>query len=453
MSRVLISAAHKSSGKTTISIGLCAALQQRGYQLQPYKKGPDYIDPLWLTKASHKPCFNLDFNTQSTDEIDALWNRFEDADIRFIEGNKGLFDGVDPHGSDCNAALAKQLDVPVILVVDVQGITRGVAPLVLGYQQFDPDINILGVILSKVASDRHERKLRAALEEYTDLPVLGAVHRHPELFIDERHLGLVPSNEYEFSANKIDMLRQHIERQVDVDALIRMLGITSGSPKPGPVNKADLGWRIGIAQDSAFGYYYQDDLQAFEQAGAELIPVDLIRDEVLPEVDGLFIGGGFPEMHMQALSANQVMRERIGEAVENNLPVYAECGGLMYLCRQIAFQGNTLPMTGALPADVVMHERPQGRGYVKLKETAQHPWVKEPGRVVPAHEFHHSSLENIGDELEYAYEVVRGQGIGNSKDGIVYKNTLASYSHLRDAASKHWVIEFIEFIKACKSRV
>ena len=455
MSCVLISAAHKSSGKTTISIGLCAALHRRGYQVQPYKKGPDYIDPLWLTQASGRPCYNLDFNTQTPGEINAMWNQNkENTDIRFIEGNKGLFDGVDPLGSDCNAALAKQLDVPVVLVVDVQGITRGVAPLVIGYQQFDPDINIIGIILNKVAGERHERKLRAALDEYTDLPVLGAVYRHPDLFIDERHLGLVPSNEHEFSGNKIDILCEHIERQIDVDRLIKQLGLKAGNMQiDAVVSSPDPDLRIGIAQDSAFGFYYQDDLQAFANQGVELISVDLINDKGLPELDGLFIGGGFPEIHMQKLSANQSMRESVQSAVVNELPVYAECGGLMYLCRQISWQGDCMPMAGGLPADVVMHERPQGRGYVKLKETRYHPWVNESDRVVSGHEFHHSSLENIADDVEFAYEVVRGQGIAGGKDGMVYNNTLASYSHLRDTQGKHWVSEFIKFVKDCKHGV
>ena len=428
-------------------------MSRRGYQVQPFKKGPDYIDPLWLTQASGKPCYNLDFNTQTTDEIDCLWSAYEgEADIRFIEGNKGLFDGVDPLGSDCNAALAKQLEVPVILVVDVQGITRGVAPLVLGYQQFDADINIIGIILNKVAGERHERKLRAALEEYTDLPVFGAVHRHADLAIDERHLGLVPSNEHKFVASKIDTICEHIERQIDVAQLVEQLSIKTESHVTASADESpDTVLRIGIAQDSSFGFYYQDDLQAFENAGAELLPVDLINDQALPNLDGLFIGGGFPEMHIQVLSANQSMRESIRNAVEDNLPVYAECGGLMYLCRQISWQGKTMPMAGAIPADVVMHERPQGRGYVKLKETSEHPWLQESDRVIHGHEFHHSSLENIGADMAFAYDVVRGHGIADGRDGIVYKNTLASYSHLRDTESKHWIDEFIQYIKKCKN--
>ena len=452
MSRVLISAAHKSSGKTTISIGLCAALQRRGYQVQSFKKGPDYIDPLWLTRASKRPCYNLDFNTQTTAEIDSLWKEHQaTADIGFIEGNKGLFDGVDPLGSDCNAALAKQLDVPVILVVDVQGITRGVAPLILGYQAFDSDINIIGVILNKVAGERHERKLRAAIDEYTDMPVLGAVYRHDDLFIDERHLGLVPSNEHAFASKKIDTLCEHMERQVDISRIIEILQLEQKAGRPeADARRIAPEVRIGIAQDSAFGFYYQDDLQAFQQAGAELVPVDLLHDETLPSVDGLFIGGGFPETHMQVLSENRSMCDAVKQAVENGLPVYAECGGLMYLCRQISWQGQTLAMAGALPADVIMHERPQGRGYVRLQETGNHPWVVDTGRMVPAHEFHHSSLVNIDDQVSFAYKVARGKGIVDDNDGMVYRNTLAGYAHLRDTKSKHWVSEFVEFVKRNK---
>ena len=450
MSRLFISAAHKSSGKTTLSIGLCAALSHRGYRVQPFKKGPDYIDPLWLTRACGNACFNLDFNTQTEEEIRQTFGRQHDsADIHFIEGNKGLYDGVDPMGSDCNAALASLLDVPVILVIDVQGITRGIAPLVIGYQQFDPNINFIGVILNKVAGDRHERKLREALKRYTDMPVLGAVRKDDALFIDERHLGLVPSNEHEFSMEKISLLRQHVENQVDLDRLIEITGARratdSRQPEELPSAVGDL--RIGIAQDSAFGFYYQDDLQTFGHQGAELVPVDLIKDERLPQIDGLFIGGGFPETHMHLLSRNETMRQSVQDAVESGLPVYAECGGLMYLCRDINWQGETLPMAGALSADVVMHERPQGRGYVKLKETDHHPWVSATGRTVPAHEFHHSSLQNIGSDVQFAYDVIRGQGIQDGKDGIVYKNTLAGYAHLRDTERKHWVSEFLSFVR------
>jgi cobyrinic acid a,c-diamide synthase len=218
------------------------------------------------------------------------------------------------------------------------------------------------------------------------------------------------------------------------------------------VSNVEQKLRIGIVQDSAFGFYYQDDLQAFTTQGAELVPVDLVHDERLPDLDGLFIGGGFPETHMKELSRNRTMRQSVHDAVHSGLPVYAECGGLMYLCRDISWQGNTMPMAGALPANVVMHQRPQGRGYVKLRETDMHPWISPSDRIIPAHEFHHSSLQNIGNEVQFAYDVVRGHGIKDGKDGIVYKNTLAGYSHLRDTSRKHWVSEFLSYVKHLKGR-
>ncbi len=452
MSRIFISAAHKSSGKTTISIGLCAALTERGYRIQPFKKGPDYIDPLWLTQASGRPCFNLDFNTQTHDEIRELWEiYYQQSGLGFIEGNKGLFDGVDPNGSDCNAALAKYLDVPVILVIDVQGITRGVAPLVMGYQRFDSDVDIIGIILNKVASKRHEVKLRQAIEKYSDLPVLGAVDRHTELVIDERHLGLVPSNEYSFAGNKIDLIKKHIENQVDLDTLVTLLRLKRPVEKKQYKSNVLAEVRIGIARDSAFGFYYQDDLSEFADQGAELVCIDLIKDTQLPEIDGLVIGGGFPETHMRELSRNSSMRDAIRKAVHSGLPVYAECGGLMYLCRGIEWEGKYCKMSNAIAADVRMHQCTQGRGYTRLKLTGKAPWQPNvEGNNICAHEFHHSSLENVDDGLDYAYEVQRGHGIDGSKDGIIFRNTVAGYAHLRSTRSNPWVRQFVKFVKQYK---
>lgn len=452
MSRVYISAAHKSSGKTTVTIGLCAALSARGYHVQSFKKGPDYIDPQWLAKASGRPCYNLDFNTMTHAEIDALWEvHSADADVVLLEGNKGLYDGVDPLGSDCNAALARQLGLPVILVVDVEGITRGVAPLIMGYQAFDPDITISGIIFNKVVSDRHEGKLQAAIQAYTDIPVLGVIRRNADLVIDERHLGLVPSNEHQMAGQQIETIRRHIEEQVDLDTIIEQLGVKKTSAVTIPLKTPRASTRIGIAQDSAFGFYYQDDLEAFAENGAELVSIDLINDKTLPDLDGLFIGGGFPEIHMQRLSENESMCRQICLAVEGGLPVYAECGGLMYLSRQISWQDKIYKMAGALPVDVVMHQRPQGRGYVRLKETGYGPWaIKDSQEEIAAHEFHHSSLENVADDIQYAYEVTRGQGIDGKHDGMIYRNTLASYAHLRSVQSSPWVKQFVDFVKASK---
>ena len=454
MSRLLISAAHKSSGKTTITLGLCAALADRGLAVQPFKKGPDYIDPMWLGQASGRPCHNLDFYCMSHAEILSTVGQYSaDADISLIEGNKGLYDGLDLDGSNSNAALAKLTQSPVILVLDARGMTRGIAPLILGYQAFDPDIRIAGVILNQLGGSRHEAKLRSVIEHYTDVRVIGGVHRHPELEIIERHLGLIPSNEEDASTSRIRQIREIISGEVDLDAL---LTVADSSPlQYEPISAVATATadrvRIAIAQDTAFGFYYPEDLIALEQAGAELVRINTLADTSLPDVDGLFIGGGFPETQMQALSANVAMREQVRAAIANGLPAYAECGGLMYLCRSLRWQGLHYEMTGVIPADCVMHERPQGRGYVRLRETAAMPWAgPRPDGEIAAHEFHYSALENITEPLTFAYDVMRGAGVDGDHDGIVINNLLASYTHMRDTRQHHWARRFVDYARRCR---
>lgn len=455
MSYFFISAAHKSSGKTTLSIGLTAALSRRGMQVQTFKKGPDYIDPLWLTAASGRPCVNLDFFTMSQQEIgDAFGRAMDKAEIGVIEGNKGLYDGLDLDGSNSNAALAAQLQAPVFLVIDARGMTRGIAPLILGYQAFDPNVRIAGVILNKVGGSRHEAKLCNVIGHYTDLPVVGSVHNAPELMIDERHLGLMPSNESELAEKKIAVLGEKIAEQVDID---RILNIAADVPAlnyteaaPIPVTTETL--RIGYPRDRAFGFYYPGDLQKMRDLGVELVPFDSLNDARLPMVDGLFIGGGFPEMVMEELQANLSLREEIRTFIEQGGPVYAECGGLMYLARRLTWKERCCDMVGAIPADVVMHERPQGRGYVRLEETGASPWPRVPGcsERIAAHEFHYSALENLDPEIRFAYKVTRGTGIDGTHDGIVYKNLLASYTHLRDVGGNRWIERFLAHARRCR---
>jgi len=460
MSRIYISAAHKSSGKTTLSIGLCAALNKSGLQVQPFKKGPDYIDPLWLAQASAAQCYNLDFNTMSDDEIIAkLIHHAEGADISLIEGNKGLYDGVKVDGSDSNAAVAKLLKTPVILVIDTRGVTRGVAPLLLGYQQFDKDINIAGVIFNMVGGVRHEKKLRGVVEAYTDIAVLGAVHKHQDLELTERHLGLMPINESELAHEKIMKIASLVEQQVDLEKVLSIAATAPTLSEATTLNSTPIKssgkkqvLRIGICKDSSFGFYYQDDLEALEAQGAELISINTMVDAHLPEnLDGLFIGGGFPETHMQQLSANINLRQEIYDAIEAGLPTYAECGGLMYLSESIQWQGQTVPMVGIIPADTIMHEKPQGRGYVMLEETEYMIWPnKLVGSVIAGHEFHYSKLDNLQEKGKFAFRVLRGTGITGDKDGWVYKNLLASYAHMRDTCKYHWAKRFVDFIRIVK---
>ncbi|MFP5350406.1 MAG: cobyrinate a,c-diamide synthase [Gammaproteobacteria bacterium] len=457
MKRILISAAHKSSGKTTITIGLCAALRARGLAVQPFKKGPDYIDPMWLSAASGRDCDNLDFYLMGHDEITATFaRRMHGADIGIIEGNKGLYDGLDLDGSNSNAALARLLDSPVVLVIDARGMTRGIAPLILGYQAFEPGVRIAGVILNQLGGSRHESKLRAVIEHYTDVPVMGAVHHDDRLGIVERHLGLMPSNEVNEAQTRIAAIAEVVARSIDLDRLLQIAAAAPALVQPpvrstiaSPPSRPDR-IRLAIARDAAFGFYYPGDLEALRAAGAELVPFDTLRDARLPTADALFIGGGFPETQMERLAANRALRRDIHDAIERGMPAYAECGGLMYLSRSLRWGERRCEMVGVIPADTVMHDRPMGRGYVRLRETGRGPWPSSTGVEVRAHEFHYSSLENIDPNLEYAYEVLRGSGVDGRHDGIVYNNLLACYAHMRHLASNPWAERFVRFINQCR---
>ena len=471
MNRLLISAAHKSSGKTTLSVGLCAALHARGLVVQAFKKGPDFIDPMWLSLASGRDCHNLDFYLMGRAEIQRSFAlRSHGTDISLIEGNKGLYDGLSLDGSNSNAALATLLEAPVVLVIDARGMTRGIAPLILGYQAFDRQIRIAGVILNQLGGSRHEAKLRAVIEHYTDVPVLGAVHHDDRLAIVERHLGLMPSNEATEAKRKINLIAALVSATVDLDRLIAISAQTPApapakfsmevqaeepSPRPlPPSGRGDLdkiSIKIGVARDAAFAFYYPGDIEALRAAGAELVTIDTLKDARLPEVDALLIGGGFPEVFMEQLEANASLRREIHCAINDGMPAYAECGGLMYLSRSISWHGQRREMVGIIPGDVVMHDRPRGRGYVLLRETGKGPWPRHQPDSAPAeiraHEFHYSSLENLAPDIVYAYDVLRGSGVDGVHDGIVYKNLFACYAHMRDLEDNHWTARFVNFVR------
>jgi len=465
MGHLYIAAAHKSSGKTSVSIGITAALVRKGLAVQTFKKGPDYIDPLWLTRAAGGPCYNLDFFTQTRKEIIQTFTaNMAGADIGLIEGNKGLFDGVDVKGSDSNAALATMLAAPVVLVIDTGGMTRGIAPLIRGYLDFDPYVNICGVILNKVGGARHEAKLRGALERYTDAEVLGAIGRNPELEIPERHLGLVPANETSGSGaadTMIARLADAMSAGVDLDHIIEIAGDTRlPAGMSGTLTKSQTVFskpkpdvRIAIARDAAFGFYYQDDLEAFAKAGAELVTFDTLNDSTLPDADGLFIGGGFPETHLDALSANGSLLADIREALAKGMPAYAECGGLMYLARSIEWRGKKRDMVGTVPADVSVVKRPQGRGYMIVEEPEKSLWPQPANTKndsptgIHVHEFHYARLENLDENPVFEHRVLRGTGIDGDHDGLVIDNLLAGFAHHRNTAANPWVERFVTFVR------
>ena len=450
--RFMIAAAHKSSGKTVIATGLVAALKQAGDTVGTFKKGPDYIDPMWLGAASEGSCYNLDFNTMQRDEITGFFAS-RAGHLSLIEANKGLFDGVRTDGSDSNAALARLLGLPVILVIDTTGMTRGIAPLLQGYQGFDREVNIAGVILNKVGGARHEGKLRQAMETYTDLPLVGSVWRNERLGIGERHLGLTTPAELTQRDALIAGFGEIVGQSVDLD-MVRAIARTAPDlvvAQTAVPRAVRHGLRVGVIRDAAFGFYYPDDLEAFEAAGAELVYIDALNDPALPEIDGLFIGGGFPEMRMAELAANSALRQNIRASLSAGLPCYAECGGMMYLCETLRWNGQSAPMVGLIRADAVMHERPQGRGYASFVARDRHPWGK-PDTPVVAHEFHYASIDGLAPETKFACDMQRGVGVDGHRDGLVIANTLAGFCHLRHTDQNPWVHRFLDFVQACKTR-
>ena len=457
--RLLVSAARKSSGKTVVAVGLAAALSDRKIAVQPFKKGPDYIDAGWLSLAAGRPCYNLDFNTQSRNEIIGLLKRAPSHCCRLIEANKGLHDGLSTGGEDSNAALARLLKAPVVLILDCTGITRGVAPLLLGQQLFDARVNIAAVILNQVRGARHERKLRAAVEEYSDVAIVGALPHSEAMRLPERHLGLLPAAEAEAARHAARGMARHLSEHIDLDALLDVM--RNAPPLPGPAEPerelpaaAETRYRLGVFRDAAFSFYYADDLESLGRQGFELVFIDGLRMTQLPPVDALLIGGGFPETQMEALSANQGMLRSLRSALDGGMPVYAECGGLMYLARSLIWRGRRCAMAGVLDFDVVVEDQPQGRGYARIEESDDMLWpqLSDQHTTHPAHEFHYSRVVSLPRHLKTAYKVLRGAGPGNRRDGIVYKNLPASHIHRRATPRHDWTAAFASFVRQRKAR-
>lgn len=440
--RVVIAAPQGRSGKTTITVGLCAAFASRGLVVQPFKKGPDYIDPSWLTEASSRPCRNLDPFLMGRSTIEAAFLRgSRAADLAIIEGAMGLYDGLDIDGSGSTAMLARWLDAPILLVVNAQRITRSIAALVQGYQRFEPDTRIAGVILNNIARARQQDLMMQAIEKYCGIPVVGVLPRDESLTIPDRHLGLVPRAENDALVPAIAAACAAVLANFDLDAIVKIAEEQGSaiSKLQTPISQSPIANRqsqIGIIRDRAFTFYYPENLEALQDAGAELIFIDARRDPHLPAIDALVIGGGFPEMFLDELQANASLRADIRHAIENDLPVYAECGGLMYLARSIRYNGKRGEMVGALPCNVEMTGKPQGHGYTNIVVDGANPFFKI-GAQIRGHEFHNSRVTNL-DSVSFAYSLSRGRGIDGARDGIVYKNVLASYTHLHALATPEW---------------
>jgi len=445
--RLVVAALRGGAGKTTVSLSMAAAWKKRGRQVVPFKKGPDYIDAAWLSLAAGESCYNLDTFLMGREQVlRSFFQKSTPVSLSLVEGNRGLYDGMDVAGSHSTAELAKLLRAPVVLVIDCDKVTRTAAAMILGCQRLDPEVAIKGVILNRVAGSRHEKILQIAVEQTCNLPILGAVPRMEDFPFPERHLGLTPPQEHLGVEKALARALEIAEKYLELDRLWEIAreappfrpSIEEVQPLRRKNRKIPGRPTIGVVKDSAFQFYYPENLQGLSDAGARVVEVSAIQERELPPVDALYIGGGFPETHVRPLAENVSFRNSLREAVENGLPVYAECGGFMYLGESLTVDGRRYPMVGALPVAFQMEKRPQGHGYTLLEVEKENPFFAV-GRMLKGHEFHYSRILSLGEgEITFAYRVKRGVGIDGARDGLCRKNVLATYSHLHALGTEGW---------------
>jgi len=442
MPRLLVAGLSGGSGKTIVTMGLLLLLRRGGFEVRAFKKGPDYIDPAWLRWASTHPARNLDTFLMGADAVRASFARHSTSDgINVIEGNRGLFDGLDAAGTYSSANLAAILSTPIVLVLDATKMTRTAAALVLGCQKLDPRASIQGVVLNQVIGQRHERILREAIESVCSIPVVGALPRLEENPLPERHLGLIPPDEHQTMDRVERNLLEWMGDRIDLDAL---LNIARGAPAleayvEAPLTLPDAhGLKIGYLRDSAFTFYYPENLEELERAGAELVAISALSASALPAgLHALYIGGGFPETHAQALSTNTGFLASLREVSNAGLPVYAECGGLMLLACSLTWQGVRYPMANVFSVEVEAFAAPQGHGYTELRVDAPNPFFPQ-GAALRGHEFHYSRIVHCAESVASSCAVVRGTGCFADRDGLVTQNVMAAYTHLHATATPEW---------------
>jgi len=444
--RILIAGLRGGGGKTLVSLGLAAAWRKKGRCVAPFKKGPDYIDAAWLSMAADRPCRNLDLFFMSPQTVVRSFVAHAgtgQTDIAVIEGNRGLYDGVDAQGTYSTAELAKLLQCPVILVADCTKTTRTVAATVLGCQRLDSQVPICGVILNRTGGSRHDCVLREAVDQICGLPVLGAIPRIPQRLFPERHLGLVPPEEHDQLNGAIQQVAEVAEQYLDLDAIVSMARESPAIEAPDPsltakaVSKPES-VRIGVFRDAAFQFYYPENLEALAREGARLIEISPLRDAELPEVDALYIGGGFPETSAPALANNKQFLGSLRRSIENGLPVYAECGGAVFLGETLEIDDKQYPMAGVFPVVFGFGRKMQGHGYTVLETVEENPFFPV-GESLRGHEFHYTYMKSSSTEvLTFAFRVSRGYGFDGQRDGLCSHNVLASYTHVHALGVEKW---------------
>ena len=446
--RVVVAGLSGDSGKTLVALGAILLARNAGLPVGAFKKGPDYIDAAWLTWASGRPARHLDSYLMGWEKVAGSFVAHADpGGLNVIEGNRGLYDGFDARGTHSTAELAKHLQAPVVLVVNAMKVSRTAAALVLGCQTLDPGVRIAGAVLNRVVGSRHERLLRAAVADVCGLPVFGAIPRaRTGALLPGRHLGLVTPEEHpEIGALKQDLLAL-LDGHLDLAGILGAAKETPPLPqRPGLCEFAPdgRGLTIGYLRDSAFTFYYPENLEQIERSGATLVPISSLSGGGVPEcLNALYIGGGFPETHGPELSSNRPFLESIRRSVERGLPVYAECGGLMLLARTMTWQGRRYAMAGVLPVDVEVCDIPQGHGYVELEVDQPNPFFPV-GLALRGHEFHYSRVVPDGSGPLTACRVTRGAGTSPGRDGITVGNVWAGYTHVHAIATPEWITGLI----------
>lgn len=459
MKGLIIAGTHSGCGKTTIAMGLMAALRRRGMSIAPFKVGPDFIDPGFHKKICGQPCRNLDgwmLSKEYNQEV--FYKSCRGCDVAIVEGVMGLFDGYDGRSeAGSTAQIAKWLSLPVLLVVDVSSMARSAAAVVYGFENFDRKLNWAGVVLNRLGSNMHLQFIREALEGNVNIPLLGGFIRDRNLNLPERHLGLVTEDEKPLLPSHINKLADLIEDSLNLDMLLdnlpnlefRKVPRKQESPCKHTV-------RIGIARDEAFCFYYQDNLDLLEKYGAELIFFSPLRDHSLPAgIDGLYLGGGYPELFAEKLSRNRDILKEIKQLGNNGLPIYAECGGFMFLSEGIEDKSlRFYPMAGIFPLKIKMLDRLNTLGYREVTLKALNP-LGRPGEKIRGHEFHYSEIKEGSGKIDpvvdhnritLAYQLSDRPGIKISEEGYLKKNVLGSYVHLHFGSNPRVAENFVGFL-------
>ena len=439
--RIILAGTGSAVGKTTISTGIMEALSEK-FNVQPFKVGPDYIDPSYHTLATGNTSRNLDSFFMTSGQVrDSYLKGMNSKDIAVIEGVRGLYEGIDSiNDIGSTASIAKSLKAPVILIVNSRSLVKSAAALVLGFKALDPEINIAGVILNKVKNKAHYQKTKRSIEEITKTEVIGGIIRDDSISIEQRHLGLVPARERENSLKFIDLWSEVIKNSIDLDRLVE---IAKTAPKITseiiPIwnkgNKQPV--KIAVAYDEVFNFYYKENIESLEANNAKIQYFSPLNDEDLPDADGLYIGGGYPELFSRELSKNKGMLKQIKDFNLENRPIFAECGGLMYLMNSIHDDGQV----GIYPYKSILTDRVQALKYT-IAEVTEDNIISKKGERFHGHEFHYSKV--IVDELKnpLAFKITRGKGSYNLQDGFMEKNTLASYVHTHVAAMPNFATNF-----------